>query len=373
MRSYRCVISSLVVIVEAIFLTLGVSTSAKESAVCPDMSEHQQTLDAGERYYQEHGGGTTSHGNAFDCLDVWPGKAYVPEPSEPRSDFRSTSDRALQLQILEATYTPLKTITEIQSAELLASELEAAAKYDIAKKLLEKILLARMNIAPKNEACVARIRTDIRRVATLQSAGEYVKRGQISGALSLYRQAITYIVSAKTIDLYDKLAFLTPISHDLDKIAAKGSKGTRELLERTRDLCTVYRRSLDCIQMAEELDRSGWRLEKSGFTHMAEKAFKESLDIKRKNLGLNDPDTLAAYGDLARLSADRGQFTAAESIYEEALSQYRKLSDPGAPYANMLEAYGDMLNRRHQTAKAEKIYAEARRFYQRQRENSSGH
>src|SRR5271156_2192968 len=117
MRSYRCVISSLAAFVGAIFLTLGVSTQAKEGAVCPDMSEHQQTLDAGDRYYQEHGGGTSSHASGGDFAESWPGKPNVPEPSRPRSDFRSTSDWALQLQSLEATYTPLKTLTEIQSAE----------------------------------------------------------------------------------------------------------------------------------------------------------------------------------------------------------------------------------------------------------------
>src|SRR5277367_160050 len=52
-----------------IFSMQGTRVCANEDSVCPDMSEHEQTLNQAEQYYQEHGGGGGS-GDGFGFPDV---------------------------------------------------------------------------------------------------------------------------------------------------------------------------------------------------------------------------------------------------------------------------------------------------------------
>jgi tetratricopeptide (TPR) repeat protein len=390
-KGVPCSIGSMIAVV---FLMQGMPALAKEDAVCPDMSGHEQTLNEGEQYFQEHGGSGSS---GFGFPDVgWEHHTEVEEDSpfaNPSFTFagikmesprqkRMLSDSRLQKfpkdhpelkewskwfrvgSILEQIDDlPLKTTTQIESAELGVRELAAATEYDAAQRLLQRILAARIRVTPNDRGDIEAIRDDIRRITMIQAASAYEKDKQLPAALSNYNLVIESIDSARDLDLAAKLAFLSPVSSRLDKIGADGNKEARQLQLKVADLCTGYRRSLDCIHMAERLDANGWRLEKAGMTEMAQKAFKESLEIKTKNLGQDDPDTLAAYGDQARLCADEGHFAEAQDIYERTLAKYRKLQNRGTPYASMLESYGDMLNRMGHTAKANAIYAEARNYY----------
>jgi tetratricopeptide (TPR) repeat protein len=361
---------SLVSMLVVICLMLGMPADAKEDSVCPDMSGHEQTLNQGEQYLQEHGGGGSSAGFGFDVptTNPWadPGssvnvKSEIPVINDWRPGWTTIDAARLEEQINNL---PLKTETEIESAEVSLRALEADARYDTARRLLRKMLVARMSITPNNKRGLEDIRADIRRVAMLQSAAVYEKQKQFSAALSVYSLLIHSIASSKDTDLTVKLAFLSPLPHKLDEIGADRIKEVKELQEEALILCTGYRKALqDCGRMAERLDTTGWKLEKAGMNELAEKAFKESLAIKIKILGNDDPDTLAAYGDQARLSADKGHYAEAQNIYERALLQYRKLPNPGRSYATMLENYGDMLNRMNQTTKADAIYAEAKRYY----------
>jgi Tetratricopeptide repeat len=394
MPNAKSVPGSIASMIAVVFLVQGMPVLAKEDAVCPDMSEHEQTLNEGEQYFQEHGGSGSS---GFGFPDVgWEHHAEIEKESpfsnpsftfagirlESQWQKRMSSYPDMQIllkdhpelkewskwfnagSILEQIDNlPLKTTTQIESAELGVKELAAATEYDAAQRLLQRILAARIRVTPNDRGDIEAIRDDIRRITMIRTANAYEKGKQLPAALSTYNLLIESIDSARDLDLAAKLAFLSPVSSRLDKIAAGGSTEARQLQLKVADLCTGYRRSLDCIHMAERLDANGWRLEKAGMTEMAQKAFKESLEIKTKNLGQDDPDTLAAYGDQARLCADEGRFAEASDIYERTLAKYRKLQNRGTPYASILESYGDMLNRTGHTAKANAIYAEARNYY----------
>jgi Flp pilus assembly protein TadD len=83
-----------------------------------------------------------------------------------------------------------------------------------------------------------------------------------------------------------------------------------------------------------------------------------------RNLGPYDPDTISQYGELARLRSDQGDLAGANQIYEQALASFRKLAKPDTRYVAMLEVYGDTLAHAKRQKEADKIYDEARAFYQ---------
>jgi tetratricopeptide (TPR) repeat protein len=105
-------------------------------------------------------------------------------------------------------------------------------------------------------------------------------------------------------------------------------------------------------------------LERDGQYEGAEKLYKQALLIKQKNLGPENPESIAQNSDLARVSAARGRKSQACKYYEDGLKALRKLPNPGRAYATMLESYGDMLDRMNDKTRAEKIYEEARIYHE---------
>ncbi len=93
--------------------------------------------------------------------------------------------------------------------------------------------------------------------------------------------------------------------------------------------------------------------------------YREALLIRTKNLGETDPETIAEYGELAHLQAEQKHYPQALALYEQSLTDYRKLPAPGSAYGAMLESYGDLLTQLKQQKKADAVYEEARAYYKR--------
>jgi tetratricopeptide (TPR) repeat protein len=324
-------------------------------STCSDMTTHQQVLDAGSNYFQTHEG-TTSSGTGGIHVNGTPAM-FIPLDTAPVEGAFATdivSEYAYQSILLPTTNLDTIRLTsesDLSSAELYAQAYEVGGNYIAAKCLYQRILaFRRVNFRTTVDSTLK----DINRVDLCQIA-----RGQFSNGAADYVQVLDSIASAKNINLKTKLALMKTISKEI--AACKVS--TVRLIQRAQKYCDDYKRELQCLYMAEDLNKAAFKLERNGMYAMAEKLYKEALAIKTKNLGVNDPDTLAQYGDLARLSGEQGHVTEAIALYEKALVSYRKLPSKGTGYSTLLQNYGDMLAQAKQQGKANQIYNEDKAFY----------
>jgi hypothetical protein len=119
-----------------------------------------------------------------------------------------------------------------------------------------------------------------------------------------------------------------------------------------------------CLNMAQQLDKTAFDLEKNNHFEMASKLYKGSLGIKQANLATNDPETAMQIVDLARTAAGQQHYAESERLYEKAISMMRKnpRSDP-ASIVSALESYGMMPNDWKHETKANAVYEEAKRLH----------
>jgi len=120
--------------------------------------------------------------------------------------------------------------------------------------------------------------------------------------------------------------------------------------------------SLECLSLAEDLNRTAFKLEQRESYDMAIKLYREALAIKEKNLGTNKVETIEQSGDIARVYGAKGDYKQSGQLYEQVLLSFRRLKDPGDGYITVLENYVDMLNRSNQKDKAAAILGELKRY-----------
>ena len=75
----------------------------------------------------------------------------------------------------------------------------------------------------------------------------------------------------------------------------------------------------------------GWILTEQGRYAEAEKLQRETLDIRRRVLGPEHPDTLASVHNLAIVLYDEGRYTEAERLDRETLDIRRGVLGPEHP------------------------------------------
>jgi tetratricopeptide (TPR) repeat protein len=63
----------------------------------------------------------------------------------------------------------------------------------------------------------------------------------------------------------------------------------------------------------------------------AEKLLRETLDIQRRVLGPEHPDTLLSMGNLAHFLTENGRYTEAEKLYRQTLDIRRRVLGPDHP------------------------------------------
>jgi tetratricopeptide (TPR) repeat protein len=400
MKARRIVIFSLSVCMVIAWLAVSESLAAqKDNSVCPDMSEHQKVLDQGENYHVEHRSGTGPN-DSLDLLvpergefpvtpkakpykDAAPtpsphrgnidlhrtgGAVVLPEEdsvsdSEPRRYYFGFAKELSELLRESINVLPLNTASQIDSAKITARKFEAEARYELAKKLYQRILAAQSVHLKQNHIARVASNSDLERVESCLSAISYADHNLSKKAASTYDQILSRVAAQKDLNLTDKVAILGPIVSRIVLLKEKNPLDAKDVYLKAQNLCNGYKRTLACLEMADKLNATAWTLEKDQSYTMAEKLYKEALAIKQKNLDPNDPETLAQYGELARLYGDEGKYALAKDTYERMLTAYRKLPEPGDTYASTLESYGDMLNGAHETGAADRIYAEARAYY----------
>lgn len=344
---------------------------ATEKSQCTHMSEHQQTLDEGQRHNAEHErkprldrrfdrSGRRYHLHPELTEDADLGGTTTYWARRVRADYISPNPYIQEL--VEVDFLPLKTSLEIECAALIARSLEKAGKLDDARRLYKRILESRNN----NKAILtasARESTmkDVQRVACFQSAIRNEQKGDFTLALASYDVYLRSISTNDNIVLADKIALLKPVLSALSRPWTKRCPNASEPT-RTRALhfYNTYKKEWECLDMAEKLSLCAGNLESKRQYVLAEKPYKEALQIRERHLGKTAPETLALYGDLARLYTSQARYPEAQALYEQALAIYRKCPSADSHYANLLENYADMLTRTRRFVEADKIYGEAR-------------
>jgi tetratricopeptide (TPR) repeat protein len=341
------------------------------------MSEHQKVLDEGRQYLQQHpagrnplpapsqtkGGGAGIEGG---------GAEFVP-PLEFRFEPRSLRSYPEGLEIKGDYYSisllnqqidnPLVTNEQLDSAQLSAQTYESKGQFAIAEQLYERILNARTLYLKQSQVQKASTIEALCRVKLLNAARGLEKDKDFPKLLSTYDQILSAIAYAKDLHLSTKVAILNPIMHRLESLNGEHEPRAAEVHLRAQQMINSYKRSLHCLEIADELSHTAWLLEQNNSYPQAEKLYRQALAIKQKNLGLHDPDTLAETAILARLCADQGKYDQADEMYEHCLAGYGELGRQDCSYAVLLENYADMLNKAQKHAKADKIYSEAQAVY----------
>ena len=94
-----------------------------------------------------------------------------------------------------------------------------------------------------------------------------------------------------------------------------------------------------------------------GHYNAAEKLYRETLDIERRVLGPEHPYTLISMDNLAETLADEGQYAAAEKVQRKVLDIERRVRGPEHPYTLFsMNNLAFSLQHEGQYAEAEKLY-----------------
>jgi tetratricopeptide (TPR) repeat protein len=122
---------------------------------------------------------------------------------------------------------------------------------------------------------------------------------------------------------------------------------------------------LQCLNEADRLDHTGWDLEKRGAMDSAKKMYDEALAIRRQNLPKFDRTTALDLVNVARINVEEQKYIVADPLYAEAIDifQHHPLpDDDDDEFQSALQAYGDLLYKSGKNAKADQIYAIAKRL-----------
>ena len=354
-------------LVSVVFLSgCPIAFAEEHGHSCPDMSQHERVLNEGSRMHKVHG---TSRGwsGRLDLMTIPQFSTRDYTPSQREYDLRHS------LNWLEDSVDsiPLTTYDKRHSAEQYAEQFEEIGSYTPARKLYERLLQYQQTSLNSDSYELSKLKRNIERVKLSRTADELMTKNRYSEAIDCLDKAAANIETSD-FNLFTKVNLLKLVTSDINRaIKEQGAKpglspeavlSSQKTKARVLALSNNWKRELECLGMAQSLDRTAWNLEQDGQYAMAEKLYKQALMIKQKNLGADAPETLAQNADFGRLCAERGHTAEACKYYEDGLKGLRKLPNPGRTYTTMLESYGDMLDRTNNKTLAEKIYEEARTY-----------
>jgi tetratricopeptide (TPR) repeat protein len=211
--------------------------------------------------------------------------------------------------------------------------------------------------------------------ALRQFALYFASKGEYETALTAQR-AIINSINRTTKDwnnMDQRLAALTQVKSDLSApwvMQSEQGKTLRKDVELALVELAAEHEKRECLEVAAKLDETASKLERRDLFDKAAEMHRESLDIKSKNLGPNNPEILSSLNGLARTLSVQKKYKEADAAYQKILAFYnanKQLQDRS--YASVLESYAQMLASSGQKTKADKVYEDARIFY-RQRDTA---
>lgn len=353
------------------FLTSTSLVLAEEHKhLCPDMSEHEHVLNEGIKMHNQQG--MPARGSSMG-RELYSIPRTLPRQSRYVDDFtpnqREQAAREYwSLREKTINLVSLTTLSERQSAEKLAEEFEERGMYLAAQKLYKRLLEAQQWSTKAEQDVLPNTFKSLERAKLCQSGIEAIESKQYSVAIDSVDKAVENIRTT-SFDTYTKSVLLTQLMNNFNAVLSKDGNPNlssedelkaQKVKTDAEEQILAWKREMECLGMAQKLDRTAWKLELSGQYEMAEKLYKQALLIKHKNLGAESLETLAQNGDLARVCVALGRKREACRYYEDALKALRNHPNPGRTFVTMLENYGDMLDRLHEKSKSERIYEEAR-------------
>ncbi len=212
------------------------------------------------------------------------------------------------------------------------------------------------------EQCVDKSLESSRFPGTYTITEYFLSRGDQNAALKIYDAALSGIAKLDAkggSDIVLANERLSSLVEDLDKykISSKNPIAIKTL--------TLYEKvkkdfdQFNCLELAEKLTRTGWRLVENGESKEATKLFDSALDIRRKNLKPNDRTLGLTYLDAGRAAAFCNDFLRADLYFQKAILIFSASPiRPDDDLITALESYGSLLNKNNRTVQAQKIYAQ---------------
>ncbi|HEY9774487.1 MAG TPA: tetratricopeptide repeat protein [Planktothrix sp.] len=318
-----------------------------DSSVCPDMSENMRILDQGEKTYRENGGGPGIE-STFEAIDSsWERTVTdsAPAPTVTKDDIEKIR---------------LKSIQDLDYGSSQAKTYECNGQFELAGLLYARILQSWLTRKDPDADAMKQVRIALERITAFERGTSTSPQIPWEARLASLNETLESVSHGDShLDLQTKLSYASAVA--IKAVAGYRYNGqAADVLKKADQLRDFCKRGLACLGMAENLDETASKLERQGSYDMADKLFKQELDIKQKNLGFGSAETLTVYADLARVCDERNQSTQAKEYYEKAVSGFRDIKNPGIEYVRVLESYADMLNRTHEYPKSDQLYSEAK-------------
>jgi tetratricopeptide (TPR) repeat protein len=365
---------------------------------CSDLSEHEAVLKDGRDHV--YAGGSIS-----PLMEI-PDNGYINDATPPKCaeaiqsvtrwwEFMEAANAALldtPTQIKSARY--LAKDFEMKQAPLAALQCDDPSQRKVIAAILERFdpsgaqlsdvekvkkggwslrpalrLYERILESPpwKNglldSATTSEIVRAITRIKTFRSAEKAQSAKDYSKSLLDYNAFVAQVNASPEIDLETRSKLLENVSANITSDFINAEPASEKLVRTVTTQGIAVKRGLECLQMADDLNATGGKLEAQLSWDLALKMYNEALAIRIKNIGADSEEAICEYVDIGRVKAAQGKISEACTNYEKAINYFRKQKNKTDDYPRALESYADILNKAKQTTRANSIYEEARAYY----------
>lgn len=190
----------------------------------------------------------------------------------------------------------------------------------------------------------------------------YFSQGDSKTALAFYSKALKPILELSkknTTELELAHQRIAPLYADLIKYKVNT---TDPVAMKTKQIYVKIKHDFDvhkCLELAEELTTTGWKLFEQGDVKAAVKLYKSAVEIRTKNLPADSRILACTLKDAGRAAALDNDFEFADRCFKNAISIFSKNSAlHDDDFIVTLESYGSLLNRSNRYEEAQKILAQ---------------
>lgn len=199
--------------------------------------------------------------------------------------------------------------------------------------------------------------------AKICEGGLSAKSGDDSKSKISFEASIGLLDQIKPNSIESAQTLITT-SDQLATVLSKQNSSYAETLVSSRKLLQRAHHQLmqiECLTLSQYLARAGEQLQRKGNFESATKLLAAASDIKQKNLGDSDEETLKQKVDTGRALFHSGNKESALAQVASATKQLRSLpSRDDDFFRSALELYADMLSQSKKEEDAQKIYEELR-------------
>jgi len=202
---------------------------------------------------------------------------------------------------------------------------------------------------------------DSKKPGVEQISRYYFLQNKSNSALEIYSKSLKPIADLNEKEIPELLfahARIVPLYEDLNKFKVSPNNAvfvqTKIIYDSVKHNYDVHK----CLELAEELTETGWKLVDQGDAKEALKLYKSALDIRAKNLPKDSKILACTYKDAGCAAALDNDFPFADDCFKKALEIFFSLPNlKDDDLIVTLESYGSLLNKNNRYSEAQKIYA----------------